>query len=157
MVIIKQTMLSRETKKCELCSIGADLLFTFSSGLNSCLEFGLDLLHSIPYVEASLCSSVPCQALCLARMSLCECPMLCTFLCLRKYIELPVYKVECSFIKCHATALQKKIAKRVYNVYVFVKALSERLMQLHGHLLCLSFLIYQGHCTIVDIIMMYTC
>ena len=81
MVAVKQTKLCRETQKCELCSIGVHLLFALSSGLNSCLELGLDLLHSIPYVEASLCSSVLCQALCLARLSFSECPLQCAFLC----------------------------------------------------------------------------
>lgn len=67
---------------CELCVIGAHLLFTFCSGLNSCLELALNLLHSIPYVEASLGSSVLCQALCLLRLSVSQCPLHCAFLCM---------------------------------------------------------------------------
>ena len=79
MVTIKPTGLCRETQKCELCSIGLHLLFTFSSSLNSYLKLGLDLLHSIPYVEASLCSSVLCQALCLVYLSVR--PLVCQSVC----------------------------------------------------------------------------
>lgn len=59
-VAIKQIS-SGAWKKCELCSIRVHLMF-----LQWCeflLELGLNLLHSIPYVEASHCSSVPSRAL----------------------------------------------------------------------------------------------